>query len=255
MSVRAPSSKKPSSKKLKPPSKGGGVDYAFREIRERILDLRLKPGAVLEEAVVGAEIGLSRTPVREALTQLASYGLVEITPNRGARVAPLELAEAPELLESLELFQRATNRWAALRRSDSDLQAIKTAHLVFEAAMLRGDKEIMGRTNYDYHAAISRSCGNRYLTDAAGQVELKTARLVHVAYNSVRNEGDMTNYYQLVVEHHEKILRAIYDQNGDAADDLARQHVALFRNRLLAFVGHSQAESFVIQPPKAAPAR
>lgn len=239
-------------KTTKPPSKGGGVDYAFREIRDRILDLRLKPGAVLEEVLVGAELGLSRTPVREALTQLSSFGLVEITPNRGARVAPLELAEAPELLESLELFQRATNRWAALRRSEEDIVVIENAHKVFEAATARGDKEIMGRANYDYHAAISRACGNRYLTDAAGRVELKTARLIHVAYNSVRNEGDMAAYYQLVIEHHDKILRAIRDRDGDVADDLARQHTALFRNRLLAFVGHSQAENFVIQPVRTA---
>ena len=234
-------------------ARGRGADFAFREVRDRILDLRLAPGDPLDEQSLANEFGVSRTPVREALTQLASIGLVEISPNRGARVSPLELTEAPELLEALELFQRATTRWAAARRSQANLVAIERAHEAFSEAVQAGNKEIMGRANYDFHTAISEAAGNRYLTVSAGTVELKTARLVHVAYNSVRSVPDMQSYYDLVVEHHGGMLEAIRERDGEEADRLARLHIDLFRSRLLAFIGHSAATSFVIQMPATEP--
>src|SRR5688572_6773470 len=94
-------------------SKGAGAEHAYQELRERILSLSLAPGADLEESVLVATLGMSRTPVREAIIRLASDGLVTLTPNRGARVAPISLDEIRAFFEALDLCQRAVTRLAA----------------------------------------------------------------------------------------------------------------------------------------------
>ena len=73
--------------------RGAGAQTVFEALRARILALQLPPGADIEEAALVREFDLSRTPVREALIQLASHGLVQLVPNRGARVATLDLKD------------------------------------------------------------------------------------------------------------------------------------------------------------------
>src|SRR3546814_4189157 len=103
--------------------KGTGLRQAYEAIRSRIVSLDRTPGAGLDEVRLVRDLGLSRTPVREALVRLAAEGLVVMLPNRTARVAPLGLQDVKEHLEAFELVQRIATRFAARRRNDSDLAA------------------------------------------------------------------------------------------------------------------------------------
>ena len=82
--------------------KGSGSRWAYETIRNRILSLELAPGAGLDEQELIASLGVSRTPIREALIQLSAEGLVEMLPNRGARVAKIDLPGVREFFEALD---------------------------------------------------------------------------------------------------------------------------------------------------------
>src|SRR3546814_21010668 len=117
----------------KPPrgAKGTGVRHAYDAIRSRIVSLDLTPGADLDEVRPVRDLGLSRTPVRDALVRLAAAGLVVTLPNRTARVEPLGLQDAKDHLEQCALVPRIATPFPDLLWPDSYPTALApTRHAV-----------------------------------------------------------------------------------------------------------------------------
>ncbi|MBM3569061.1 MAG: GntR family transcriptional regulator [Alphaproteobacteria bacterium] len=213
--------------------KGQGSRLVYAALRERILALALAPGLDLDEPALVAEFKVSRTPVREALIRLASEGLVELTPNRGARVASLDLSDVPQLLEAVELNQRAVNRLAALRRRAEHVAAIESAERGFAAAVRAGDFAAMTDANKAFHDAIGRACGNRYLIEHGESLTTRTLRLARL---NLESADDAPRYFPTVVRHHAAIARAIRRGDVERADRLAIAHAKLFRERVARYI-------------------
>ncbi len=149
--------------------RGANTARIYHELRRRILNLDLAPGADLDEMALANAFNISRTPLREALNRLASEQLVVISPNRGASVAPLTLTDFPAFIESLALAQSAVNAFAAMRRSDQDLAAIAAAADAFEAA-LEDEGVALTEANRAFRSAIAEAARKpppRHLLPAA----------------------------------------------------------------------------------------
>ncbi len=219
--------------------KGTGSQRVYDSVREAILRLDLAPGTDLDESAFEREFGVSRTPVREALIRLASDGLITLLPNRGARVATLDVNDLPPMFEALELTQRATLRWAAKRRSAADIDALGTTSAEFAEAARCRDVDRMTEANRDFHVAIGRASGNKYvagLYETQLAISLRLARLVFA--QAPLTGRSFRDYYDEVVRQHAAMVAAIEGRNVRAADRLARDHADLFRSRVLA---HMQA--------------
>lgn len=227
--------------------KGHGSAVIAEALRAEILSLALPPGADLDEQALVTQYGRSRTPVREALIVLASEGLVQIVRNRGARVAPLDIASIPALLEAHELVERANTRWAACRRSPQDLAAIAKACADFERVCAKNDYSAMASANRAFHAAIAAACGNRFLEEQHHALSAKAVRIARMAFTTAAADRDDTSYFDTVCRHHREMLRAISDHDDDAADRLAREHAQLFRSRMLRFFEASRAGDIDLQ--------
>jgi DNA-binding GntR family transcriptional regulator len=221
--------------------KGSGSRTIFDALRDQILSAELPPGADIDELGLVARYGISRTPVREALIKLASEGLVQIVPNRGARVAPLEVSEIPALLEARELCERAINRWAATRAEASDLGAIEAACDLFEEASHAGDYNAMASANSEFHAAIAHACGNRFIEEHYRTIATQTIRLARMAFTTDRRDPPDGRYHETVRQHHRGMTEAIRRRDADGADRLAKEHAILFRDRMLKFLAANQA--------------
>lgn len=221
--------------------RGGRTQTLLRALRARILSLELPPGADVEEAALVREFGLSRTPVREALIQLAADGLVQIVPNRGARVATLELGQVPQMLETLELYQRATTRWAALRRRPEHLDALARIGRDFADAAKARDLVGMAESNRLFHGVIADACGNAFLAADCRAMESRTVRLARAAFGSAHDIADQAAYFGDAVEQHAAILDAIRAGDAERADRLATIHCGVFRRRMGDFVAASAA--------------
>ena len=218
----------------KRPTKGASSEFAYDALRQQIVSLTLAPGATLDEASLIARLGLSRTPVREALVRLAGDGLVELLPNRGARVASMGWTEVREHLECFDLAQRTTTRWAALRRSEADLASIERHRKAFEAAVAKRDPEAMMSSNWSFHAAIALACGNsvferfylRLLTE-----NLRIARLA-MTFECFVTENAYQAHIENIVREHALMIEAIQERDADSAETLARSHTNLARKRV-----------------------
>ena len=227
--------------------KGTGTQRVYDRVRDMILHLEIAPGANLDEASLEREFGVSRTPVREALIRLASEGLITLLPNRGARVTPIDVSDLSELFESLELAQRATLRWCATRRPEAALDELRVLADDFAQAAEARDYERMGEANQAFHQKIGATCGNKYfaqLYNSLLTISLRVARMVFA--HSQQDPEDQARYYAGVIREHEAMIAAIEAGDAEAAEALGRDHVALFRSRVVAYVEHSLADEVTI---------
>ncbi len=137
------------------------VDHAYVAIRERILDGALARGARVHQEVLAAELGVSRTPVREALRRLAAEGLVEMHTNRGARVADVSEGDMRASYEARLIIEPGAARLAA-QRGSSEPQARMRAAV---AAQRRAIGKIRANfeANRDFHVALVAASGNEFL--------------------------------------------------------------------------------------------
>ena len=213
--------------------KGTGSQRVYEALRERILTLELVPGSDLNEAALEAEFEVSRTPVREALIRLASERLISLSPNRGASVTPLDIADVPQLFEALELSQRATLRWAAKRRSPADIEGLAELSAEFTKAAREQDFRRMGDANREFHVAVGRASGNRYIAELYETQLWASLRLARMVFaNAPLSDPSHSRYYAEVIRHHEGMIAAIEAGDEDRADELARKHAELFKRRV-----------------------
>lgn len=142
------------------------ADQAHAAIRRRILDADWAPGASVLEGEIALELGLSRTPVREALVRLQQEGLVEIVPRHGMRVSALSPADMREIYQVLTSLEPTAAELLAERRpSRAELAPLHDACEAM-AASLRGpapDLRAWAAADEDFHAGLARLCGNRRL--------------------------------------------------------------------------------------------
>ena len=213
--------------------RGTGADRIYDALRRQIIDLKLAPGADLDEMALANAFNISRTPLREALNRLASEQLVVISPNRGATVAPLTLTDFPGFIEALALTQSAINAFAAMRRSDDDLAAIAAAADAFEAAMAQ-DNLALTEANRAFHSAVATASRNPHLVTFYNRLLDQSARFARVSF-SYESEG-RDEYLDQGVTEHRALVEAIAARDAPRAEKLGHDHAALFQRRMLAYL-------------------
>lgn len=217
------------------PGKGESAQFAYRILRNEIISLRLAPGSDFEESEIIQRLGISRTPLREAVVRLSGEGLIRLLPNRGARVAPMEWTDIREHLEAFDLMQRVTTRWAAARRSLQQLDRIAQARDVFRDAAEKKEIETLADLNWDFHAEIGRSCGNSrveqfYLRQLTENLRISQMAMVYSFYDS---HADYARHLGKILEEHDALVDAIRENDCDRADALAASHTGLARKRVI----------------------
>ena len=219
----------------------------YSMLREQILSLRLPPNTELDEVQFSTELGFSRTPIREALIRLAADGLVVLAPNRGARVASLDLDQIPQVLETLELYERAATRWAAVRRQPSDITALEQRNRDFVAAWQSSDPRAIVEANWAFHDAINLASGNRFLATDCSKMLRSVMRLSLLAF---RQDRSSLSGYADIGSQHQEMIAAIRDGDADRAEKLVFVHSDEFRERIKAFLSGTSTADLSLAPRK-----
>ena len=195
-------------------------EQAYARVREMVLTGELEPGAVLNQAVLARQIGISTTPLREALRRLAQQGLVELGAHRDARVAALDAAEARDLVELRQDLDPLAAGLAAQRRTAADLaeRADSLARLESRPedpspAQLAGHRR--------FHAALYRASHNAVLVETLDGLWDKTDRYRRHALRAGRSDEEVAQR----AEEHRLLVEAVDDRDAAAATDLMRRHV------------------------------
>lgn len=214
------------------------TELVVEEVRSRIIDGRLQLGEALSENVLAAELGISKTPVREALLQLKLEKLVEVLPQKGTyvfRIAPDEVAMVSDLRELLELAALA----AAMARNHRALLARMTAifdrmRVAYEADDTRAYRRIDG----EFHQAIIDCCGNTYIADAYVPVAFRTQAL----RSRLSIEAELNR--QSIKEHRE-ILRLVRAGDIPGVQRAMRAHIGQTRQSYLDVLASREAVASV----------
>jgi DNA-binding GntR family transcriptional regulator len=194
------------------------VDQVYSAIRERISSGSLPRGARVHQEDLAEELGVSRTPVREALRRLAAEGLVEMRTNRGARVADVDQIGMRESYVARTVIEPGAARLAATRRPQPSLARMRAA----VAAQRRSLRNVQRsfEANREFHLALAEASGNEWLVQFAER--LWVARIGETIYErQVRAQERML----LDVREHEQIIEAIEAGDGRRAESLARRHL------------------------------
>ena len=202
------------------PSRADRIRHA---IERAIVSGRLAPGTKLDENALAVRHGASRTPVREALQQLASQGLIELRPHAGAFVAALGVVQLAEMFEALGYLEAACAALAARRHTAEDRATLTEAHEACANAARGNDAEAFYAANRRFHACVYAAGHNAYLT---AQTAFLTNRLEPYRRAATFHPGLLA----LTMTEHERILRAILQMDEAAAAEHMRGHLDTLRD-------------------------
>ncbi len=185
-----------------------------------IVDGILKPGAKLEEIVLAKRFKVSRSPVRDALRELAATGLIESQPRRGFSVATIDLAGLLDLFEAASEVEGLCAKLCALRAGMAEKKQIELIHSRARKAVLDGDADSYADLNESFHQAIYIGARNRNLHALAANLR---QRLEPFRSQEFFNTGDRL---QTSVAEHEIMTKAILRADAGAAFDAMCAHTA-----------------------------
>lgn len=194
------------------------ADTIVYALTEEIVGKRLPPGAELDEGRLGERFGASRTPVREALRQLAASGLVALRPHRAALVASIDdrgVAEMFDVMAELEALCAARSARAMEPAQRRELEAL---HRQMAVAMRDGDVQRYRTGNLEFHGLIYDGSGNRYLRDLAASTRGRLA-----PYRGAQLEAPAR--LAMSWAEHDAIVTAIMRANAPLAAELMRAHL------------------------------
>lgn len=191
---------------------------ATERLRDMIVQGDVAPGAKLNERVLCERLGVSRTPLREALKTLASEGLVALQPNRGAIVTPLTLDTVREIFEVLGALEALAGDLACRNVTETQLAEIRALHFEMLAAHARGDLAQYFRNNQAIHFAIVAASGNATLAATYRNLNANVRRARYLA-NVSRERWDKA------VAEHDDMLAALAARDGPRLQRLLVDHL------------------------------
>lgn len=204
----------------------------YEEIRRAIITCELAPGSPLSEASIAERYQVSKTPVREALTSLQQYHLVEYTPNRGFNVTHVTLKDIQEIFEARAFYEVALFRLALRHLTPAELAQLKA---LAQVHCDRNDPQSIThyiQVNYEFHMAIAAASRNTRLIYHYSDLMDEAQRLVYM---------DMRNQFLLLDWHgsHQQILEALQNRDEDAGARIIEEMLDSGKKRILGLEGIS----------------
>jgi len=247
-----PTTAAPSTKAKPRAAKRTGSQLVYDALRYAIISLAIEPGSVLEETALCRQYKVSRTPVREALIRLSSEGLVELAPNRGARVATLQFIDVVDHYEAMEIFQPITCHFAAVRATPPDIKAIKAQLAKFCQAVERADYEGIIRFNYDLHSSIASASHNGCIARGYRQMLADKLRIAqHGLPNASRNRGAaLAERFSGTMRISRRLVDAIARCAAQEAEQIARELNEYVRAQVVAHFTVDLAHQMTLPAPQ-----
>lgn len=193
-------------------------------LRKRIVSLYYKPGQPLNEKKLAEELGVSRTPIREALTRLATENLVTIVRHSGARVSDINLRDFQELIELRLILEKGCARLAAQRATEKEIRALERLH---EKVKSLGEDNIPELMECDtkFHEIIRQAAHNRFLAEALAVVVNQFTRIQRMIANKPEKfRSDLP-----------RVIKALKERDVDLMEYLVVSHVEHFVNRVRSY--------------------
>ena len=218
-------------------------EQAYQQLRTMIVRLEFAPGDVLREDDLREQLGIGRTPIREALQRLAREHFVNVIPRRGMFVAGIEVSELAMLFETRMVLEPYTARLAALRGTDEHWDAMDAALEQMSDPSFGTDQLL--DVDRRCHEIIWDAAGNRFLLDNLDSLYAQSDRLWHLYL------ADVADMAEALAEHR-VILDALRAGDDELVGELVEQHVRSFDEQIRAAVTSTLAPPLEAAPLEAA---
>ena len=196
----------------------------FRKLREDILNGEYQENDELREAAIAEELGVSRTPVREAFRQLELEGLIRIVPNKGAYVTGISASDVADIYEIRSLLEGLCARWATEKITKDRIEELEETILLSEFHLSKEHYEQLIELDNRFHMQLYEACESKMLI-----------HLLKDFHQYVQKERQQTlsNHARsaAAVAEHKSIMEAMRDKNASLAEKLADEHICnAYRN-------------------------
>ena len=193
-------------------------DVVFNTLREAILKGDLKPGERLMELQLASKLGVSRTPIREAIRMLEQEGLAVTTPRKGAEVAKMTLKDMEDVLEIRASLDEFASQLATVRITEEQLMRLKQRKQDFENSVKSGNVKMIAEADVEFHDVIYEATNNPKLVTMLNNLREQIYRY------RIEYLKDSTTYPTLIKEH-EEIYQSLLERNAEAALKATTIHV------------------------------
>lgn len=201
-------------------------EKAYHLIREKIITLELSPSGLINEQELMAKLGLGRTPIREALLQLAQEGLVTIVPRRGMFIADISITDLQKIFEIRIVLEGFCARLAA--------QRITTDQIIYLDKLLEelegiASKDVQALMNSDkrFHELLYQAADNEFLAETMERLYAPSLRLWYLVLDRLDDVKD-------TIDNHRVIAEALKTGDCARAEALVKEHVAEFQQKIKA---------------------
>jgi DNA-binding GntR family transcriptional regulator len=201
-------------------------------LADEITSGQLAPGAELDEQEIAGRFSVSRTPVREALRDLAALGLVEIEPRRSVRVATLTSDRLGEMFEVMAETEAMCARLATYRMTAPERLMLQTLHRRSSEAVEHGDVDTYDAHNRDFHSAFYQGTHNTFLSEHSTALRLRLAPFRRAQF---RRRQRLDQSY----EEHGALVRQVLRGDGDEVARLMRSHILTASATLVGYLGET----------------
>jgi len=200
------------------------ADRAYLQIKEKIITVQMAPGSVIQEIRLIEELGLGRTPIREALKQLQSENLVVVAPRRGMFVSDVAITDLQKIYEVRVELESLCARLAAQRITSEQISELKG--LMAECRETdHNNKELVLSLDRRFHGLMAEAADNKFLRSEVEKFYNLSLRIWYLAINSIQSQD-------VDVDAHFEIAHAIETQDCDESERRMREHIGHFHDTI-----------------------
>jgi DNA-binding GntR family transcriptional regulator len=212
-------------------------DVAFDEINRRIITMHYGQGQTLHEKQLIEELGIGRTPIREALPRLAACGILDSHPNGAWTVRPITLQHIKAIFEALEIMEMGVIGLAMRHDPTFHLKQMQAAQREVDAAIAAGDALALVEANHRFHMHFYDAAHNEYLVHGLCRIRFETKRLAYISYSHDPIQGDaLAAHYQAVKHEHAEMMDQLAARDEAGLRETCRVHTAAFRERIIRYL-------------------
>lgn len=195
-------------------------DYALRILKDNIIRIELEPGSMVSEKEIATELGLSRTPIREALIELSKSQIVEIFPQRGSMISLIDYDLVEEAYFTRVVMEKAIVELACEKMTDKDFVSLEENLMLQEFYVDNTDSFKLLELDNEFHMKLFQICNKRQCYEMV--------RSMSVHFDRVRSLSLKSFRYLERVKEHRAIANAIKDRNPELAKQIIQKHISSY---------------------------
>ena len=210
---------------------------AYETIVRRIICLEYQPSQHLEENQLVEDLGIGRTPIREALVRLHGERMVESHPKRGVIVRPITLQNTKAMFESMNLIEMGLVDIAIKKDCSTFIKKMNATNPNVQKAIQKNDVFGLVEANHEFHMNFAKCSQNEFLVRAVGDIRTEAKRLSYLSYDNIIDpKKPIEAHYEVVFQEHEKIITAVLEKDEPGLKELIHDHILTFRQRIIVFM-------------------